>query len=298
MIKRTLYFGNPCSLSKKDNQLRILMTGDENKETMVPVEDIGLIILDNPNINLSNALLMALSENNSALISCNNSHMPYSLALPMFSNTEFPEKFSSQLSASEPLKKNLWKQTIASKIRNQAELLKRMGINTKKMDFYLTKLTSGDKTNVEGRAAAYYWENLFESKKFRRHRFGLPPNNMLNYCYAILRAIIARSLVASGLFPSLGIHHKNKYNAYCLADDIMEPYRPFADLLVLETISEIDELDELTPEIKKRLLQLPIIDVKIEDKNSPLLIGCQRTTASLSACLSGESRKILFPDFI
>lgn len=262
MIKITLYFGNPCSLRKKDLQLQIGYPVEENKEdSSVPIEDIGLIMLDNPQIIISNALLMALNENNSAILSCDNSHMPYGLMLPMFSLHAFTEKLHSQLEASQPLMKNLWQQTVISKIENQSTLLKKVGVDTKKMDFYVSDVKSGDPGNVEGRAAAYYWDNLFSGTIFLRHRFGEQPNNLLNYGYAVLRAIVARSLIASGLFPSIGIHHRNKYNPYCLADDIMEPFRPYVDSLVLDIIQEIQELEELTPEIKKKLLQIPVIDV-------------------------------------
>lgn len=296
MIKRTLYFGNPCSLRKKDMQVLISYPVEENKEdNSVPIEDIGLIILDNPQIFISNALLMALNENNSAIISCDTSHLPYGLMLPMFSHHAYNEKLHSQLEASQPLIKNLWQQTVIAKIENQASVLKRVGVDTKKMDFYLSDVKSGDPGNVEGRAAAYYWDSLFNGAIFLRHRFGEPPNNLLNYGYAVLRAIVARSLIASGLFPSIGIHHRNKYNPYCLADDIMEPFRPYVDSLVLDIIQEIQELEELTPEIKKKLLQIPVIDVVIDEKNSPLMVAVQRTTASLTACFEGETRKILYP---
>lgn len=297
MIKKTLYFGNPCNLRKKDNQLIINYQDSDKAGISFPVEDIGLILIDNPHIVLSSSLLLSLSENNTAVIVCNGSHMPYGLMLPMFSNTEFQERLNMQVNASKPLLKNLWKQTIEAKIKNQAELLERLGADTKRMNFYLRQVTSGDNTNVEGRAASYYWENLFENKKFKRHRYGLTPNNMLNYGYAILRAITARAIVESGLLPYFGIHHKNKYNAYCLADDIMEPYRPFVDKIVLETASDFEEPDELTPEIKKKLLQIPVIDISIEGRKSPLMIGMQRTTASLAMCFAGATRKIIYPEF-
>lgn len=297
MIKRTLYFGNPCSLRKKDMQLQISYQVEENKEDcVIPIEDIGLMILDNPQITLSNALLMSLNENNSAIISCDTSHLPYGLMLPMFSHHAFTEKLHAQLEASQPLIKNLWQQTIISKIENQSALLKKIGIDTKKMDFYISDVKSGDPGNVEGRAAAYYWDNLFVGTDFLRDRFGEHPNNLLNYGYAVLRAIVARSLIASGLFPSLGIHHRNKYNPYCLADDIMEPFRPYVDSLVLDIIQTDPEPEELTPELKKKLLQIPVIDVVIDGKCSPLMVGVQRTTSSLASCFEGETRKILYPE--
>lgn len=299
MIKRTLYFGNPCSLRKKDMQLQISYPVEEKKEdNVIPIEDIGLMILDNPQIMISNALIMLLNGNNTAILSCDTSHLPYGLMLPMFSHHAFTEKLHAQLEASQPLVKNIWQQTIISKIENQSSVLKKVGVDTKKMDFYISEVRSGDPGNVEGRAAAYYWDNLFSGTIFLRHRYGEPPNNLLNYGYAVLRAIVARSLISSGLFPSIGIHHRNKYNPYCLADDIMEPYRPYVDSLVLDIIQEIQDLEELTPEIKKKLLQIPVLDVVLDGKSSPLMIGVQRTTASLASCYEGETRKILYPELV
>lgn len=296
MIKRTLYFGNPCSLRKKDMQMNISFPEEEKKEdASVPIEDIGLIILDNPYITLTNALIMALNENNTAVISCDTSHLPYGLMLPMFSHHAFTEKLQAQLEASQPLMKNLWQQTVIAKISNQAALLRKEGVDVKKMEFLAGEVRSGDQTNVEGRAAAYYWDNLFGEGSFLRHRFGEFPNNLLNYRYAVLRAIVARSLIASGLFPSIGIHHRNKYNPYCLADDIMEPFRPFVDTLVLDIAKENPEMEDLTPDLKKQLLQIPVIDIVIDGKSSPLMVGVQRTTASLASCFEGVSRKILYP---
>jgi CRISPR-associated protein Cas1 len=236
-----------------------------------------------------------LNENNSAVLSCNSSHMPFGLFLPMFSNTTYSEKLQYQLKASQPLIKYLWKQTITAKIINQSALLRKNDVDIKKMDYFLKRVTSGDSGNVEARAAAYYWDNLFGRKMFLRFRFGEPPNNLLNYGYAILRAIVARSIISSGLLPSLGIHHRNKYNPYCLADDIMEPFRPFVDAVVLKIVRNVSELDELTTEIKKQLLQIPVIDIVIDGKSSPLMVGIQRTTASLASCFEGGSRKILYP---
>jgi len=298
MIKHTLYFSNPCFLRKKDMQLNISFPEEEKKDdSAVPIEDIGLIVLDNPHITLTNALLMALNENNAAIISCDKSHLPLGLMLPMFSHNTFTEKLQFQLEASQPLTKNLWQQTVIAKIENQKALLEREGIDIKKMDFLITEVKSGDPGNVEGRAASYYWDNLFGSGEFLRSRFGEPPNNLLNYGYAVLRAIVARSLVASGLFPSIGIHHRNKYNPYCLADDIMEPFRPFVDSLVLAIARANPEMEDLTPDLKRQLLQIPVIDVVIDDKSSPLMVGIQRTTSSLASCFEGDLRKILYPVF-
>ena len=156
---------------------------------------------------------------------------------------------------------------------------------------------SGDADNLEARAAAYYWANLFpQVASFRRQRDGVPPNNLLNYGYAILRAVVARALVSSGMLPTLGLHHHNRYNAYCLADDIMEPYRPYVDNLVCEIVREQDDVSELTLDIKSRLLSIPVTKIIINGQRSPLMVGVGQTTASLYKCFCGELRKIVYPE--
>lgn len=264
--------------------------------TTIPIEDIGIVILDNGQITITHRALSSLLDNNAAVVICSNTHMPNGLFLPLAGNTEQNERFREQIDSSEPLKKQLWQLTIAAKINNQLSVLKKNAVPINNMVTWAKKVRSGDPDNYEGRAAAYYWKNIFKQlPDFIRDRYGEPPNNLLNYGYAILRAVTARSLVGSGLLPTLGIHHSNKYNAYCLADDIMEPYRPFVDLLVKSIIDNGEDFYELTPSIKKQLLEIPTLDVYINDERSPLMIGMQKTTASLSKCFSGQLRKILFP---
>lgn len=298
MIKRTLYFGNACFLKKKDMQLIVVYPEEEKMDIIsLPIEDIGLMVLDNPHINITNALLMSLNENNTAVITCDASHLPFGLMLPMYSHHAFTEKLRDQIDASLPLKKNLWRQTVIAKIKNQAALLGAQGISTDKMEYFIRQVRSDDSTNVEGRAAAHYWECIFNDHNFFRHRYGGPPNNMLNYGYAVLRAIVARALIGSGLFPTIGIHHRNKYNPYCLADDIMEPYRPFVDSLIIELLKNMEPPEELTTKIKRELLTIPVMDVIIDGERSPLMIAVQRTTASLAGCFAGTLRKIVYPVF-
>lgn len=297
MIKRTLCFSNPTYLSVKLNQLVISFPEKEEKKT-IPIEDIGVVILDSPQITVTQTVLVKLLENNTAVVTCNSSHHPIGLQLCLDGNTLQSERFQKQISASEVLKKNLWQQTIQSKIYNQAMFLQELGIPIRNMLLWSRSVTSGDTKNHEARAAAYYWETFLQSHdNFKRERFGEYPNNFFNYTYAILRAIVARNLVGSGLLPTLGIHHKNKYNAYCLADDIMEPYRPYADRLVLETIQKYPDTEDINKEIKSMLLTLPVIDVKINKQQRPLLVAVTETTASLAQCFAGKRRKIKYPTF-
>lgn len=296
MIKRTLMFSNPAYLSHKNSQLVISFPDQAKDDRTVPIEDIGVVILENQQITISHGCIAALVQNNVALISCDSSHMPTGLILPLDGGNTQAERFRYQIEASLPLKKQLWQQTIQQKIYNQAKVLERVGIEATNMHRWARSVKSGDPDNYEGRAAAYYWQHIFgRYMDFNRNRGGEPPNNLLNYGYAILRAIIARSLVSSGLLPTLGIFHRNKYNAYCLADDIMEPYRPFVDLIVYGIVAEGGDLLELDTAIKTRLLQLPQVDVQFDDMTSPLLVGTSRTTASLARCFEGVSRKINYP---
>lgn len=297
MIKQTLYFGNPAYLSLKDRQL-VIRLPDKDQSITRPIEDIGVVIVDNKQITLSSGLIEALLANNCALITCDSSHLPVGLMLPLCGNTTQSERFRHQLSASLPLKKQLWQQTISQKIANQAQVLKVcFGVEVGNMLSWSKNVKSGDSDNLEARAAAYYWRNMFDDEDvFIRDREGEPPNNLLNYGYAILRAIVARGLVSSGLLPTLGIHHHNRYNAYCLADDIMEPYRPYVDELVVNIRKEFDNTDFLDKEIKKRLLSIPTIEVRINNHRRPLMVAVTETTASLYKCFSGELRKIAYPE--
>jgi CRISPR-associated protein Cas1 len=244
--------------------------------------------------------LEALLANNAAVITCDSSRMPVGLLLPLSGNTTQSERFQAQISASLPLQKQLWQQTVQAKIENQAFVLKTTrNVVVKNMLAWINDVKSGDSDNLEARAAAYYWKNIFPHiPGFTRGREGVPPNNLLNYGYAILRAMVARSLVASGLLPTLGIHHHNRYNAYCLADDIMEPYRPFVDKLVVEIVESGENITELSKVIKAKLLNIPVLDVQINGQRSPLMIAVGFTTASLAKCYLGESRKIVYPEFI
>ena len=272
MIKKTLYFGNPAYLSLRNAQLIIRLPEVVDNDTLPeyfqqvsevskPIEDIGVIVLDHKQITITSGVLEAFLENNCAVLTCDSKSMPVGLLLPLHGNTTQNKRFRQQLDASLPLSKQLWQQTVKAKIENQAAVLKECtGEEMKCMRVWAANVRSGDPDNQEARAAAYYWKNLFRIEGFTRDRDGIPPNNLLNYGYAILRAVVARGLVASGLLPTLGIHHHNRYNAYCLADDIMEPYRPYVDRLVYDMVKQGANYAELTKDLKVRLLTIPTLD--------------------------------------
>lgn len=309
MIKRTLCFSNPAYLSLKNEQLVFKLPQIEKNDDLpesfkvdatktIPIEDIGVVVLDHKQITITQGLMEALLENHCAVITCDKSHLPVGLMLPLCGNTTQNERFRCQLDASLPLKKQLWQQTVQAKIGNQAVVLEKCrGTEVGNMQKWQKEVRSGDPDNLEGRTAAYYWKNMFpDVEDFTREREGVSPNNLLNYGYAILRAVVARALVASGMLPTLGIHHHNRYNAYCLADDIMEPYRPYVDELVVNYTDENGCPEEITSDIKKVMLSIPVLDVRINGQRSPLMLAAGQSAASLYRCFSGESRKIIYPE--
>lgn len=309
MITRTIYFGNPAYLSLNNAQLVVrlpevekndLLPSEFKKESTasIPIEDIGVVILDHKQITITQALMEALLENNVAVVTCNKTHHPVGLMLPLSGgNTLQNKRFRVQLDASEPLKKQLWAQTITQKIKNQHAVLTNKSIEATYLEPLFKNVKSGDSDNCEATAAAYYWQTIFPFvPDFKRFREGVPPNNYLNYGYAILRATMARSIVGAGLLPTLGIHHSNKYNAYCLADDLMEPYRPYIDDIVYDLIKEHGVDNDIPKEIKVSLLKIPTIDVMIDGQKSPLMNATHRTASSLVHCFEGKQRKLLYPE--
>jgi CRISP-associated protein Cas1 len=293
MIKRTLFFAQSCRLSVKDRQL-IATYPESGDSKSAPVEDLGFIVIENQQISISMPLLSELTNNNVAVVFCNAAHYPSSMLLNLDGHHIQQELFSHQISASEPLKKNLWKQTIEAKIENQAGVLRRLGKDFKKVLHFAEKVKSGDPDNAEGSAARAYWPILF-GEKFIREQHGDPPNNLLNYGYAIIRAAVARALAGSGLLATLGIHHHNKYNAFCLADDIMEPYRPYIDLMVFEIMNSGENIEELNTGLKLKMLEVLAIDVQLGKQTRPLMVGLSSTTASLAKCFTGNAKRINYP---
>ncbi|MEC5166191.1 CRISPR-associated protein Cas1 [Flavobacterium sp. PL11] len=295
MIKKTILIENKSSITAKNLQL---VVKSELKESTIPIEDIGFLVLDNPEIYLSIPAMNLMVENNTAVIICGNNHLPNGMFLNLNSHHIQQEIFKNQIEASIPLKKQLWQQTIVEKISNQGQLLAKLTVNKNSFAFLASKVLSGDTTNMEGVAAQQYWKffpmpNL-EKDGIKRERFGDYPNNFLNYGYAILRAATARSLSGSGLLNTLGIHHKSKYNAFALADDIMEPFRPIVDEKVFEIMQRFPE-QELNTAIKAELLQILTQTVYFKEEKSPLMVGLQKTASSLQQCYTGNRKKIKYP---
>ena len=290
MLKKSILLENKASISTKNLQL-VIKT--ETRESTIPIEDIGYLVIDHPEIYLSIPALNLLIDNNTAVIICNTNHLPNGMFLNLNSHHIQQEIFKNQINASAPLKKQLWQQTITEKITNQGILLQKITLKTNNFEFLASKVLSGDSSNMEGVAANFYWKSFFEHN-FKRERFGDYPNNFLNYGYAILRAATARALSGSGLLNTLGIHHKSKYNAFALADDIMEPFRPIVDEKVAEIMQNYSE-QELNTVIKAELLQILTRTVYFKEEKSPLMVALQKTASSLQQCYTGERKKIKYP---
>ncbi len=295
MLKRALFFTTPYSLSLKNNQMIIKTREMPDMQKSIPIEDIGFVILENQQINITLPLLNALSDNNVAVIICGSNYMPNAMLLNLDSSNTQGESFRKQIEASEPLKKNLWKQTVEAKIRNQSALLNKLGKDGDKLKPYYSSVKSGDNENREGAAARIYWNELFGSS-FVRTREGMEPNNLLNYGYTLLRAGMARALMGSGLLPAIGIFHRNKYNSFPLADDIMEPYRPYVDEIIFNLYANGER--ELTKEVKADITKLLFTDTHFGKITRPLEVALTSTSASLVKCFNGSLKKITYPQLI
>lgn len=292
MIKQTLMFTSPVYLSLKDSQL--VITFKDNKDTVTrPIEDIGFVVIEHPEVSISIPALNELADNNVSVVFCDKKKMPKTMLMTLDGNTTQQESYKYQIDASAPTKKNIWKQLVEFKIKNQALLLNKLGKNGDILKQYYMNVKSGDTDNREGAAAREYWGRIFD-EGFKREREGLPPNNLLNYGYTILRAAVARALIGSGLYPAFGVFHRNRYNAFPLADDVMEPYRPFVDEIVYHLYYD-GANNELDNQAKSKLLRVLFSDVKMGKVTRPLENALSLTTASLLRMYKGETDKLSLP---
>lgn len=291
MIKQTLMFTSPVALSLRYGQL-VVKSRDDDKSLTRPIEDIGYIVIDNPMISITMPLLNELCKNNVAVIFCDEKQMPLSMLMPLEANSTLQESYRFQIEASAPLKKQMWKQLVEAKIKNQAALLERVGKDGNELKPFFMNVKSGDSDNREGAAARVYWPRLFDDG-FKRERGGVQPNVFLNYGYTVLRAAMARAIVGSGLFPAFGLFHRNRYNAFPLADDLMEPYRPFVDEIVHNL--DKDDGNGLDKQSKAKILRVLFADVKIGKVTRPLEVALSITTASVVKMLKGDVNRLSLP---
>lgn len=292
MLKRSVVFQNPAMLSLKDRQLVVRLKDFPDEKRTIPIEDLGFVMIDNALVSITMPLLNALSENNIAVVFCNEKGMPASMLQNLDTNNTQGEVLQNQLNATEPLKKNLWKQVVEAKIRNQSSLLTKYGRNGEQLKPYYKNVASGDSNNNEGIAARIYFQELF-GKSFVRNRDLPGTNALLNYGYTVLRAATARAVMSSGLFPALGLFHHNRSNAFPLADDMMEPYRPFVDEIVFQLLK--DGKENLDKEAKGRLIRVLYSDTCFPKTTRPLDIGLSMTMASLAKCLAKEQKNLSLP---
>ena len=292
MLKRTLVFCNPISLSLKNCQLIFAFKDDPNNKQTIPIEDIGMVIIENQQVSITIPLMNALIEANVQVVLCNDNGMPSAMLQSFEGNILQGENLRNQMNAGEVLKKQLWKQIVETKIKNQASLLDKVGQEGYILKQYYQNVKSGDTDNREGIAARRYFSELF-GESFIRDRSLPGINALLNYGYTILRAATARALVSSGLLPAIGIFHHNRSNAFPLADDIMEPYRPYVDEVVYDLAMQ-GKL-ELTKDVKAELIRVLYADTKFSKVTRPLSVGLTLTSSSLSKCFAKELSKLSLP---
>lgn len=292
MLKRALFFSTPYCLSLRNGQMIVHTREAPDMQKSIPIEDLGFVVLEDQQTSITLPLLNALSDNNVAVILCGRDRMPNAMLSNLDSNRTQGESYRDQIGASEPLKKGLWKQIVEAKIRNQAALLRKLGRDGDKLKPCYMNVKSADADNREGIAARIYWSELF-GPGFSRSREGSPPNNLLNYGYTILRAAVARAIMGSGLFPAFGIFHRNRYNAFPLADDLMEPYRPYVD----EAVYRLYGNGHMQPtrEVKGELLRILFADTRFDKVVRPLEVGLTFSASSLARCFAGTRKKIAYP---
>lgn len=299
MIKSTLYFGNKAFLSSKNKQLEIILS-DTNATKSIPIEDIGCIVIDHPAVTITTPTLQLLANNKAIVLFCDDKHLPTSSLIPLVGHHTPNARARLQISNLPKCQKKLWKLIILQKVQNQADLLRFYGYNHKPIERWKKDIKPMDETNIEAKAAKYYWsKTMHKIEDFTRTREGVPPNNLLNFGYTILRSMTARAITSAGLLPVFGIYHHNKYNPFCLADDLMEPYRPFVDHLVFQILKNENELPWiLTKDIKAHLLQINYINVLMEDATMPLMNALEKTCYSMVEFLEQKTKKLCLPQMI
>jgi len=297
MIKRIVEISEQRAyLSIKYGQLVVKRNGEQ--VSSIPCEDIGVLLVDNPGVVYTHSVFTELLSNRAAVVLCGANHQPSGMFMPVESNSLQTERYREQIEAKEPVKKRLWKQIVRAKIKHQAKIAGRDSDIYKALMVLRHRVKSGDSSNIEAQASRKFWAVYVQDilTDFRRDREGAPPNNMLNYGYMVIRAAVARAVCSAGLLPSLGIHHRNRYNAFCLADDMMEPFRGFVEIKVREICRGEGVPDELRQRIKARLLEVLYEPVVIGGFKGPLMVGLHRTMASLQRVFSGEQKKIDLPE--
>lgn len=277
---------------------QLVVNQDKKEISSIPCEDIGVLLVDHSGVTYTHSVFTELLRCGAAIVLCGGNHQPSGMLLPLESNTLQAERFAQQIEAKEPVKKKLWQQIVRAKIKHQAKIVGRDSDVYKSLMALREQVRSGDPDNIEAQASKKFWPVYIQDiiSEFHRNIDGRPPNNMLNYGYMVIRAAVARALCSAGLLPCLGIHHHNRYNAFCLADDVMEPFRGFVESKVKQICETETAVDDLTQTIKAQLLEVLYQEVTIGETSGPLMVGLHRTAASLVRCFAGEQKEIDLPE--
>jgi CRISPR-associated protein Cas1 len=302
MIKRIVEISQAKTyLCVRYGQLVLKRNGEQ--VSSIPCEDIGVLLVDHQGVTYTHSVFTELLDGGAAVVLCGGNHHPAGMLLPIESNSVQTERFREQIEVKEPVKKRLWKQIVKAKIKHQAKLAGKESDVYKALMVLRDRVRSGDPDNIEAQASRKFWRAYLQDidsanlrMHFRRRINGAPPNNMLNYGYTVMRAAVARALCSAGLLPSLGIHHRNRYNAFCLADDLLEPFRGFVEARVRDIYLESGPVDELEQTTKAKLLEVLYQEVNIGGFKGPLMVGLHRTMASLQRCFAGEQKYIDLPE--
>jgi len=304
VIKRTVEISqHPSHLSVRLDQLHIRRHTDDQSAPLagtIPCEDIGLLVLDEQQTTMTQHALEALASSGAAVLICGANHLPSAMILPMADHTEVLNRLNVQISATKPTCKRIWQQIVRAKVLGQAMNISRDAFVHRKLMQLRDDVKSGDTTNIEAQAAKIYWHTLRDIDpawaEFRRTGRGAddPFNGMLNYGYAVMRAAVARAIVAAGLLPAIGVHHANRSNAFCLADDMVEPLRPMVDARAVRLVRE--GYDQINRPVKQAMLELLTVECECGEQSGPLMVQLHRYAASLVKCLDGQSKRLDIPE--
>ena len=269
---------------------------DEKETVTIPLAEIAVIVVSHPMVTYTQSVLSGLCISGGAFITCDEKHLPVGILLPIAANYVQTERFAQQAKASEPTKKKLWQQVTKAKVKAQGKLLDELHKDDAGLLELAKKVLSGDTSNIEAQASQRYWKNIFNNPKFRRERFAKDQNRFLNYGYTVLRAIVARGICAAGLHPSLGIHHHNKYDAFCLASDLMEPFRALVDKSVVKIANEFGDDAPMDKEVKGALLSTFLQRFELDGESRTLFDIAFKTASSLAQVYAGEKKKLVLPE--
>ncbi len=294
MIKRIVEISSEAHICHKNRQLVVRQI--DREDAQVPIEDLGVLVLNDPSITMSQRIMAELASANVAVILCDKKRLPVATLTPIEGNTLHTKTLAMQVQIKETTKKRLWKSIIQAKVRAQAGALDAAHINSGPLRAFAEKVKTGDTTNIEAQAARVYWQRLF-GKDFRRDRYGQGPNALLNYGYTLMRSTVARAVLGAGFHPALGLHHRNQYNSFCLADDLIEPLRPAVDLHIYRLTNKGKNIPDISPESKRALLEVLTFNFKINGQGLPLTAALERYMATVRRVMSEEQRNIKKAEF-